>query len=93
MEELKYELGRYQKKVEDQQKEIRELKALIEANAEVTKVWEAFICATLMIFNADKDHPVEIKQKAISDTMREVELRIVQLEDGYRMHYEHIKAE
>lgn len=88
-----YELGRYMKKVEDQQKEIRELKAQIEGWQQVMEMDQAIIAAVLLIYSANKDRPVEVKKKTIEDMMREVRVIVMHTEDGYKLHYERIAAE
>lgn len=45
---LKYELGRYMKKVEDQGKEIAEWKAMCEGHYEINKILSAILSAVIM---------------------------------------------
>lgn len=86
-----YELGRYKKKVEDQQKEIQELKAQLEGYQQVMEMDQAIIGAVLLIYSVDKNRPVEIKKEAITRMMDEIRVCVEPTEDGYKMHYERIE--
>lgn len=91
--ELEYELGRYQKKVVDQQKEIQELKAQLEGYQQVMEMDQAIIGAVLLIYSVDKNRPVEIKKEAIRNLMDEIRVCVETTEDGYKMHYERIEED
>lgn len=88
-----YEIGRYQKKVADQQKEIRELKAQIEGWQQVMEMDQAIIAAVLMVYGANEEKPITVSKKVIADIMKEVRVIAMPTEDAYKMHYEYIKAE
>ena len=81
--ELKYELGRYQKKVGDQQKEIDRLKQQLAAVQLSNEMSEAFIALVLERCGADKDHPVQTTTKEIGEAVQENRRAVMQVEkDG-----------
>lgn len=69
--ELEHELGRFQKKVADQQKEINNLKETVKANETVEAMSEAFLALVLEKSGRGKANPVIVTTKEIAEAVKE----------------------
>lgn len=71
VEKLEYELGRYKKKVADQQKEIGKVKEQLVASQMSNDMSEAFLAVILEKTGADQDHPVKTTTKEIGEAVQQ----------------------
>ena len=64
-----YELGRYKKKVEDQQQEIQRLKADAEGYRQLQDISAAYIALLLRRLKAGEDNPIRLENSAVKAAM------------------------
>lgn len=88
--ELKNELGRYKKKVEDQQKEIRGLKENIEGYKEIQRINDAILASVLDYYKHDAENPFAATKEDIKSKLENVTVVGIENEnkDGYLIHVE-----
>lgn len=85
---LKYELGRYQKKVGDQNKEIAALKEENQGRQQVEKINAAIVAVLLKSFNATKDSPITVERGDITEALGNKRVEVDITEEGrYKLHY------
>lgn len=81
IDQLKHELGRYKKKVADQQKEIHGIREQLAAAKMSNDMSEAFISLILERCGADEAHPVKTNTKEIGEAVQKNLRAAMKVED------------
>ena len=82
----KHEYGRYKKKVEDQAKEIANLKYQLEGYEQTQQITNAFVGAVLEQYGInDESKCVIVSREAVNDVLANCIVRAAGVENGYAL--------
>lgn len=95
--DYKYEYGRYKKKVERLEEEVKKLKEDNAGCLELVKASNAIVAGLLYAVKADEEHPVRLERTVISEAVSRKYKVVTQMkeedQEAYLVHYQEMREE